>query len=1203
MTDYKDEEFRKSIVKAVNNDKLIIFVGAGISRLCGLPSWDEASNDLLAYCVSKCSNFTYANKERIIANVKDAKEKITIGYYLLNKEDGTDKLYQNWLKTEFSIDTNSNDKSLTKKQAKMRSLIRSLSSIVFSTNVDLLLDKDIPNENRFFKKEQLQNICIKENVDQQIWHLHGSLDRSRDIVFTTRQYLEHYTDSHFRENLFNILNRGEYTILFIGYGLSELQLLDFLVNAKGDGTRMFLLQPYFRDDGPLYDAEAPYYRDYGIRLIKYPKDNGYEELFNVLEDLKKEVNESSSKTTEIYSNLEKVLREKPTEIAECYIRRNFGCLTDNLKSNLIFSLKGKNEYSSQWLFFFCRQEEYSYLFDASNDLPNSSNDDKEPFNLKNLRLLLNEFIEKKSENLFGISKAKSKELFKRFDEEKGLFSNKPLVWTLIKLILSDNRFLDRKDSISFLEKCSQQKESDLHWIAYADIDNNITILKADKQAKKRIVKMVVRERIESDNYEDYNFEKFFHSFGKELTNEIPEYVFDVCFKELKKVVNKSEFSRYNIMGDCFEKYAKSQDVSLSSEDDIIKWLLVSIPFITEEKLIDTFNSGIKSKHLFEKRLSIYLSNIRFAVLHDLFFSHLESLSSMPYYAELYSLIFNNVNAFSQEELDHLYHLISFVSFDSKHSLRDVACKVDLCQLLAERNPMFAQLKFAILSKLGKEDVEALSSLAEPLERSKLARIGPLQTVEKDDKVLETILNGSRDDFIRICNNLNETQNDFDVFEITITNSFQAIYEKLKLSSLEFRTLLSLPEFVLSSFIDSFAKDPNIAIKKKLDLFHFFANDESKQKSLNYAFAVLNSLYFYLRDRNISDNEKEDIINLLLSFKSLYDSANWSFDETDKSQSIFSTKAFFPMSMLLQLIDSKRWDAAKQPLEDKLSDTNASTVAKAISVYNLNKLLVLNPNWVESKAKIIFDNIVQNQNLSFEFFSCSASLLPSFVLCLAKNNILVPLLDSEEFSCNSIVYLAHLLAELIQGALPSEIKPFLFQTKNLPDSFYYLIKETDKSFLQQHINAIISLLGESVPHIKDECTNLVALLLQICSSFKDLKATLISYALALSSNGFSGYYVKETAKEFQNGTFTNQEKIEISTAIANYIKDCYFYYDDIIRLFDTIDWSNNKEQFNQLLVKYRRIEPDLTSELLEAYKKKYQADKKKPMRPYPLNRTR
>lgn len=1190
MIDYKDKEFRKSIVKAINNDKLIIFVGAGISRLCGLPSWDEAANHLLAYCVSNCQYFTYADKERIIANVKDAKEKITIGYYLLKKEDNSETLYNHWLKSEFSLERTFTDKNNLNKQVEMRGLIRSLSSIVISTNVDLLLDKDIPNENRFFTKEQLQNICIKENTDQQIWHLHGSLERSRDIVFTTRQYLERYTDPQFRSNLSNLLNRGEYTILFIGYGLSELQLLDFLVNTKGDETRMFLLQPYFSDDDPLYEAEAPYYKDYGITLVKYPKDNGYEELFQVLADLKKEVNYSSNKTTEIYSDLKKAFDEKPTESSELYIRRNLCCLSDELKSNLIFSLKGK-EYSSQWLIFLYKQDEFRYLFDANNDLPNTSSDDKEPFNIKNLSLLLNDFAKKKCEDLFDVSKAKIKELFMRFEKEEGLFSNKPLVWTLIKSILSDSRFLSAKGSISFLEKCSQRKESDLDWIAYADIDNSKTILKADKQAKKRIVKMIVRKRIESDKYEDYDFERFFCYFGKELTKEIPDYVFDICFKELKKVVNKSKLSHYNIMGDCFEQYANKQDTSLSSEDDIIRWLLISIPSISDEKAIATFNSCIKSRHLFNRRLSIYLANIRFNILRDSFFSNLELFSSMPYYAELYSLVSNNTNFFSEKELNHLYHFISSCSFDSKHSLRDIACKADLCKLLVERNSKFAQLRFALLLKLSKKDLKTLSSFAEPLERSKLARIGPMQTIGKDDNVLDAILTGTKEDFIHKCSNSSDSQDDFDILEVTIANSFQTIYEKLGLSSLEFETISSFPNFVLNNYIDCFIKDPNVTIKRKLDMFHFFTNDYSKQELLNSAFAILNSLYFSFRHLIISDKEKEELINSILSFKPLFNSINWSFDNADRYQSIFSTKPFFPMSLLLQLTEAKQWDTIKPIIEAKLLDSNANTIAKAISIVNLNKLLDLNPSWVESNLRVIFTNIVQNRNLSFELFSCSVSLLPSFVSSLAKNNILIPLLDSEEFSRYSISYLAHLLVGLVKRTLPLDLKPLIFQAKRLPNSLYYLIKEIKQDFLLQHLNAVISLLGESIHYIKYECTYLTTLLIQMCSTFKDSKPDLMPYALALSKNGFSGYYVKEVVAEFQKGTFTNQEKIEILSAISNSIKECYSYYDDIIRLFDAIDWSKNKELFDQLLVKYRKIEPDLASELLVAYKHKYQINKK------------
>lgn len=297
-----------------------------------------------------------------------------------------------------------------------------------------------------------------------------------------------------------------------------------------------------------------------------------------------------------------------------------------------------------------------------------------------------------------------------------------------------------------------------------------------------------------------------------------------------------------------------------------------------------------------------------------------------------------------------------------------------------------------------------------------------------------------------------------------------------------------------------------------------------------------------------------------------------------------------MSMLLQFIDINQWGIVKLRLEDKLSKENTNTIAKAISIFNLNKILVLDSKWVEDNLTIIFDNIVQNQNLSFDLFSCSESLFPSFVLSLANNNILVPLLDSDEFSQNSSVYLANLLVGIIQQNLSSDLKSFIFQAKYLPDSFYYLIKETNDDFLQKHIHEIISLLGESVPHIKKECTDLVLLLLQTCSLFKNLKSILISYASDLSTNGFSADYVKEIVNEFEKDTFTNQEKIKISSAISNSIKECYSYYDDIIRLFDTIDWSNSKEQFDQLLITYRKIEPDLASELLGEFKKKYQVNR-------------
>ena len=333
---------------------------------------------------------------------------------------------------------------------------------------------------------------------------------------------------------------------------------------------------------------------------------------------------------------------------------------------------------------------------VQNDLKNTcSLKDNEPLNIKYLRFLLNEFANKKSEKLFGVSKRKVKELLIRLKNEKELFNNKQLIYTLLKIIFCDERFLNLKDTVWFLSNCFQDDKSE-SWMAYSAIDSNKNLLKANTKTKKKLIKLAVTDRMKSDKYMDYHFEAFFHSFGNDLAKELPDYVFSLCFNSVKKEVNKEKFSRYNIMGDCFEMYANKEGPSLSNEDDIIRWMLLSIPSLTYDKLVTIFNSCVNSTHLFEKRLSIYLCNLHFESMRNLFFKHLTSFSSMPYYSEIYSLVFNNVPLFNGSELDCLYDFVSLASFDSKHLLVNIACKADFCTLLEKRKTIFAQLKSGLL---------------------------------------------------------------------------------------------------------------------------------------------------------------------------------------------------------------------------------------------------------------------------------------------------------------------------------------------------------------------------------------------------------------------------------------------------------------------------------------------------------------------------
>ena len=47
------QEAKAKLSKAANNGNLVIFIGAGISKLCGFPLWNETCDMLIDHCVNK----------------------------------------------------------------------------------------------------------------------------------------------------------------------------------------------------------------------------------------------------------------------------------------------------------------------------------------------------------------------------------------------------------------------------------------------------------------------------------------------------------------------------------------------------------------------------------------------------------------------------------------------------------------------------------------------------------------------------------------------------------------------------------------------------------------------------------------------------------------------------------------------------------------------------------------------------------------------------------------------------------------------------------------------------------------------------------------------------------------------------------------------------------------------------------------------
>ena len=78
------------IIEAINDRKLAVFIGAGVSRLVGCIGWDELARNL----VNCCYGFKLIDlgERESLCESKDHKKTITICYNLLNTK-GHEKLF------------------------------------------------------------------------------------------------------------------------------------------------------------------------------------------------------------------------------------------------------------------------------------------------------------------------------------------------------------------------------------------------------------------------------------------------------------------------------------------------------------------------------------------------------------------------------------------------------------------------------------------------------------------------------------------------------------------------------------------------------------------------------------------------------------------------------------------------------------------------------------------------------------------------------------------------------------------------------------------------------------------------------------------------------------------------------------------------------------------------------------------------------
>ena len=138
------------------------------------------------------------------------------------------------------------------------------------------------------------------NQSQTVFHLHGMLNDPKGMVITTRDYITHYandrteTDADGENRTLTFLGHlfSSKTVLFVGYGLEDLEILEYVIQKARmlapDGeaeARHFMLQGYFSHQSELMRSLTQYYRQCDIQLLPFQRDQkDWAQLIDVLEN-------------------------------------------------------------------------------------------------------------------------------------------------------------------------------------------------------------------------------------------------------------------------------------------------------------------------------------------------------------------------------------------------------------------------------------------------------------------------------------------------------------------------------------------------------------------------------------------------------------------------------------------------------------------------------------------------------------------------------------------------------------------------------------------------------------------------------------------------------------------------------------------------------------------------------------------------------
>lgn len=651
-------EIPDEILSALDNRKLVVFIGAGISALFGLPNWKNMARQILEEIHNeKPTLIPYSSKVCLENETDDPRRLLSIIQSICEDDE--------YFKQKIIdiLERKCDDHNLEG----MINILNRWASPIVTTNYDALLEENIEGRNTFSSCKEFKP---DENSKKlYIMHLHGSKSVPESMIVTASEYYTLYhdkNDEYGAQGFLDDLFRNN-VVLFIGYGLRDNEIIEYAQKHKRGPY--FVLEPHTRMDEPVIEDLIKYYDSINIRMLPYFIDiYGYKTVIDVIQEWDSKIQRMSCIPARTHSEIDSILSKEPND---SLIKALLKLINDD-DGVLIYFLKKVNDsaFKHQWIKSVIGKE-----FTPEWMIKKIS-EDKE-FAPRRLLIYIYEILNENDDEELKKAAIRFIELLTNGDcpiKPDCIYVHhcciKLIVLLMDSLDVSVMRYIEVITSLDIYSSL----------IIDSICDSPDHFFKLRDESKITLLKHIIEHSVTNTHLNnEYYLNMLFDVIDGKIEPHIWNNLFTTISKTLCNYADCHPWSGLEIGS--IDKYL-NEDVAHNEVYYLVKFFKLSINNNSRTDLENFVTEHLNHNSHLISTLSLHTININFNNLQSIFWG-VEDYSNLNY-SELYDLIIRNVDLFDPEKLTYFVDVVK-KSFNDGFKGEDAhICRYDLISLIPNK---------------------------------------------------------------------------------------------------------------------------------------------------------------------------------------------------------------------------------------------------------------------------------------------------------------------------------------------------------------------------------------------------------------------------------------------------------------------------------------------------------------------------------------